>query len=73
MNRVDRAITEAALMKIPEAVTDEARALAMERLEAGMFRSWAAARDSAARTVAGRHKVMPGPIIVALGSGEPAP
>ena len=68
MNRVERAITEAVLMKIPEAVTDEARALALERLNAGMSRSWASARDSAARTVAGSHKLMPGPIIVALGA-----
>jgi len=66
MNRVDRALAEARIPYVGELILDETVALARERLDSGAFRSWSAARDSAARTVAARHKMMPGPIIVAL-------
>lgn len=66
MNRVDRAIQVADMIQVDSAWVQEANALARERLASGQFRSLAAAQTSAARTVAARHKTMPGPILVAM-------
>lgn len=71
MNRVERAVRDAKLLPVTEEMLRETRAVAARRLADGKFRSQAAAETSAARTVAARHKTMPGPITVALHGANP--
>lgn len=68
MNRVQRAVLAAAPLPVTPEQRAEALRLAQRRLRSRECRSWSSALVSAARTVAARHKMMPGPILLAVGS-----
>lgn len=67
MRPIDRALAEANLLPVTDAMLRETIEGALRLLRAGVHGSLAAAETAAARTAASRHLSMPGPILGRLG------
>jgi hypothetical protein len=79
MNRVEKAVAAAKVLHVPREVAEQALALSQRLIIRGECKSVAMARMRAAQIVAGEHKTMPGPVLLAMGllaaerAGPPGP